>query len=183
MNTIHPRPVILAMLLVLAACGDATTGEVPGATATTPNAPGGEPAVCAHLRTVHEIDAAMNQAMGEVVADLERTGEAAAFSELQAIVAEADSLLADVISGYDAALDVSPADLRDDLSTLREGTVVLWEVVIDLIVEADSADDFAASFEAELQDPGFLEQTLAAATATLRLDEFTVPECGFRLSR
>ena len=182
MNTSQPRTLLLTLLLVVAACGD--SGEGAGASVAASDASQGESdVVCAPLRTVHEIDAEMNRAMAEVVADLETTGEAAAFAELQAIVADTDPLLADVVAGYDAALDAAPDRLREDLSTLRDGTVVLWHSVIDLIVAADSVEDFAASFETALQDPEFLEQTLASAAATLRLDEFTVPECGFRLSR
>ncbi len=181
MNTSQTRTLFLTLLVVVAACGDSGQEADGGTTASGPSP--GESAACAPLRTVHEIDTEMNEAMAEVVADLETTGEAAAFAELQAIVAETDPLLADVVTGYDEALAVAPDGLREDLSTLREGTVILWSSVIDLIITADSAEDFAASFEAALQDPEFLERTLATAAATLRLDEFTVPECGFRLSR
>ena len=103
-----------------------------------------------------------------------------ALSNLQGAVRQALPLRDDTIDAYRRAFQVAPPELRSDIATLEEVTPKLTRVVFDHVLDAERLDEL--DFATVLSNPTVVQWSLDGAAAALRLDDFTVPECGFRLS-
>lgn len=140
-------------------------------------------ATCDALETVVELNDRANQAVNGVFAQLgdpAGADPAQLLEDLKAGFAEIDPLIENARVAYDEAAAVAEPGLAADIEALRDGTLVIWPALRDAILEADSAEDI--DLTRVLSDPVITEAITSAAAAVLRLDEFTVPECGFRLS-
>jgi hypothetical protein len=54
--------------------------------------------------------------------------------------------------------------------------------MLQAIESAESFQEFGELFRESMADPDLQAVTFDGGTAALRLDQFTVPECGFKLS-
>lgn len=95
---------------------------------------------------------------------------------------ELDELLPDVLDAYARAEEVADPEIASDIALVAEGTEALTPPFVEAVRSAESFDELDDEIEAALQDPDLQASAQEAGVAALRLDEFTVPECGFQLS-
>lgn len=195
---------VLALVLVAAACSgggdepapltDPTTAPSSTSAATSTTLPTTTVAAtetmtdavgetCAALQTVVDLNALANLAVNRVFAQLADPAGAdpdQLLEDLKAGFTEIDGLIEDARVAYDQAAEVAEPELASDIEALRDGTLIIWPALRDAILQAESAADI--DLTEVLSEPELTAAITSAAAAVLRLDEFTVPECGFRLS-
>jgi hypothetical protein len=157
------RAVPLVLVLAAAGCGDDSD-------------PVG--IACDQLRIVHQLDQ-------EMAVALDPFGGATApsdFVEFKQRAAGLDEQLDEIVAAYDTVIASGPDDLVADITVVRDGTLVLWDAVFGAIDDSSTAEQFARILTARLETPEIGGAALSAAGATLRLDTFTINECGFQLS-
>ncbi len=198
------RRTVLALVLVAAACSgggdepapltDPTTAPSSTSAATSTTLPTTTVAAtetmtdavgetCAALQTVVDLNALANLAVNRVFAQLADPAGAdpdQLLEDLKAGFTEIDGLIEDARVAYDQAAEVAEPELASDIEALRDGTLIIWPALRDAILQAESAADI--DLTEVLSEPELTAAITSAAAAVLRLDEFTVPECGFRLS-
>lgn len=196
---------LLVMLsTVLVGCGEddgafAPTTGAPEVTSTTEEAEssttdeqGSVPPVCAPLS---EVVAANNEAtlvMNDVIlriTTLASEGEppdeqeqADLLAGFQAVIAAGTPLMDEMVARYDDALAVALPGLVSDLETLRDASLFLWPLLADSFGEATSLSEALEDFSAAVSTPQATETAQQGGLAAMRLNQFTMPECGFRLS-
>lgn len=198
------RRTVLALVLVAAACSgggdepapltDPTTAPSSTSAATSTTLPTTTVAAtetmtdavgetCAALQTVVDLNALANLAVNRVFAQLADPAGAdpdQLLEDLKAGFTEIDGLIEDARVAYGQAAEVAEPELASDIEALRDGTLIIWPALRDAILQAESAADI--DLTEVLSEPELTAAITSAAAAVLRLDEFTVPECGFRLS-
>ena len=195
------RFVVLALLIATGACTTAdsapsatTAVETTTTTALTATTTSGVPAVCAPLAEVVEASDEMGLRMSALLlelfeqiesssdTDVGPEAEAQALADFKDVMLETDPIIDEIVGRYGAALVVAPDDLLADLEALRDATIAIWPLMLQAIESAESFQEFGELFRESMADPDLQAVTLDGGTAALRLDQFTVPECGFKLS-
>ena len=152
---------------------DAEPSSVPG------DAPG-----CAELRVVTEnnpletaLSSMLDLAGDPAATDSEIT---ASFQDIADTLA---SLGPEIRQSYDdAAAAVDDPAVAADIRILSDNTIELIDPLVTSFREATSFDDLDGRLTASLTDPEIAPAVEEAGQAALRLDEFTLGECGFQLS-
>ena len=88
----------------------------------------------------------------------------------------------EIVARYDDALAVAPPELVSDLETLRDASLFLWPLLVASFGEATSLSEALEDFSAAVSTPQATETAQQGGLAAMRLNQFTIPECGFRLS-
>jgi len=188
-----PRSLAAVSLAVLCASAACTTTEVSarkdspprGETAATSVPTGGDPggdpggsavpggALCAAAQRIRDLGDQASGLMNDVYRQTLSQDPSAAEQQLLDAVAAMQPLVPELADAYDDLRGAVPADLADDVDTLRSFTVE----VMDQMANASSIEDLMAVVE------GFDEDaTVAAATATLELDAHTRAECNVTIA-
>ncbi len=151
--------------------------------------PGGLPAVCYPLHEAvvmsDEYDDLVTSFMTEVEAAAAQDpeeGEAVFLAGLGELDAEGEVLIDEIVGLYDDAIAVAPSNLPADLTKLKEGVLAGWVMLADALNEAESVPGFYAQLNYYFDDPDYTDVAYEAAAAVFRVDEYTIPECGFQLS-
>ena len=159
-----------------------TATTVAPATTTTSAIVAAPPELCAAFQDV----VALNDAVGESFDAAMRAGlsgdAAEALAAMKAAWREMETEIDALNDLYDRALAVAPEELRAPIVTLQEGTAELWPLLGDAILGAETVQDVSPRIQAIFDSEAAAQATIRAATAALELDEYTVPNCGFRLS-
>jgi hypothetical protein len=61
--------------------------------------------------------------------------------------------------------------------------VVPGAIMVETAEVAGSFEEFEIALEQALADPDLNEVVVAGGAAALQLDQYTIPECGFKLSK
>jgi hypothetical protein len=183
---------VLLMALVAGACGDddAATTTAP-TTSTTTLAPG-TPAVCGPLaevvRITDEFSLRLNGVMAEIYAaaaageEFDAAAEAELLDDFRVAYADAAGLMAALVGHYDDAAAIADPELATDIVALRDATTLLMPILSAALDDAETFDEFGAVFETALADPAIAETAMTGGLAALSIDEYSIPECGFKVS-
>jgi hypothetical protein len=140
---------------------------------------------CVELQQVevltNEMALIMNAVIQEFTASSGEPDEAVLQARLQEAADLMDRSLPGLLSAYESAAQLAPADVAADLRAVADGTALLTPPMVDVMRNARTVEDFAG-MEQVLEAPELAQAAVAAGTASLRLDEFTIPTCGFKFS-
>lgn len=168
--------------ILLAACGDGGSTTTAGATTLA-----GSPPVCQPLADVVRLSDDFDSQLGVVVSKM--TQGAATPEEERQVLAEFATLMADtepvveeLLAKYDAAAALADGDLRENIETVRETTAVIWPIFADSIDGARTFEEASDALTEGISDPEITAIAIAGGTAALAIDEFSVPNCGFKVS-
>lgn len=184
----------LALVISVGACGDdaaaPTTTTAPAAPTTTLAA--GTPAVCGPLAEVvrlsDEFSLRLNGVMTDIYAaaasgeDLDAEAEAQLLDDFRGAFADATGLIDELIGHYNAAAALAEPELAADIVAVRDGTTMLMPILSGAFAEADTFAELSTLFDTALTDPAVAEASMTAGLAALGIDEFSIPECGFKVS-
>lgn len=184
----------VALLLAVGACGDdaaaPTTTTAPLVPTTT--LPAGAPAVCGPLAEVvrisDEFSLRLNGVMAEIYAaaasgeQLDAAAETELLADFRAAFAEADALMEELVGHYDDAAALADPQLAEHIVAVRDATTLLMPILNDALDDAATFEEFGTAFEAALTAPEVAETAMAGGLAALSIDEFSIPECGFKVS-
>ncbi len=179
---------------VLAACADsdaASETSQPGSSITSttvversPDDPGDVEQVCAELQIVQDLAAEISDGTDEILAAVgsgAAGGEDEILASFSALATQIETDLPTLLAAYDRAADAAPADIATDIRAVADGTALLTPPLAEAFRNARSVDDLA-----ELDDvfgaPDMQQAATDAGLASLRLDDFTNPNCGFQFS-
>ncbi len=110
----------------------------------------------------------------------ERETETAA--GLAQVADELEGSLPELLDSYARAEAVADPDIATDIAVLAEGTAALTPAIAGAARSASSFAELDDAITAAFEDPDVQDSAQQAALAAIRLDQFTVPECGFQLS-
>jgi hypothetical protein len=162
--------------------GTTSTSEVD---ASTPS-DGDIPAACGPLREVKTLSDEIGERTSDILVLAAEPSspeqEAETLAAFAQVADDIDALLPDVIAAYARAEQLADGDIADDLALLADGTEALTPPIVEAIRTAESFADLDEGLQSALEDPDLQESAQQAGLAALRLDEFTIPECGFQLS-
>jgi hypothetical protein len=136
---------------------------------------------CTELRLVQDLSdqttAATNQILQRVATDPEGTSEAEIIAAFATLVVEIEASLPETLAAYDRAAAVAPLGIDAEIRAVADGTARLTPALVEAFTKIQTSDDLSniqgIFAEPELQDAGI---------ASLRLDNFTNPNCGFQFS-
>jgi hypothetical protein len=164
------------------------TTVAPGATPTTatgptdPTVPAGAAPVCTELRRVRTISDEISLTMAPVLMTVLDPEAELDLASLPAIADELDARLPDVLDAYADASAVAEDDaMAADIDAVAGATEAVTPLLVQVFRSADSVEDLT-EIEQVLSSPENQSAAVSAGEASLRLDEFTVPECGFKFS-
>ena len=188
-------PVVLIITVALGACGGSGDGAsgapLPTASiapttivARSADDPGDVEQVCAELQTVKDLSDKISDGSDAILIAV-GSGEGGTPEEVVAsfgaLATEIESDLPALLAAYDRAAAAAPAHIATEIRVVADGTAVLTPPLAEAFRQADSIEDLA-----ELENVfGTLELQEAATSAgisSLRLDNFTNPNCGFQFS-
>jgi len=109
--------------------------------------------------------------------------EAALLAEMHAVALFLDEKTPNILAAYEEAAVGAEnlADLAADIRQVADLTAVLNPLLIEAMSNVTSFSDFSP-MEALVSDPALMQQAISAGEAALRVDAFTIPTCGFKLS-
>jgi hypothetical protein len=144
--------------------------------------------VCAELQVVKDLSDEMSQVTDDMLAtlfsslgdgtEIDDSDLLAQFDEIAGILVAS---LPDVLAAYAAGADLAEPEIAADIRIVADGTAFLTPALVRVFADATSVDDLGA-IETALADPQLAEAATSAGMASLRLDDFTEPECGFQFS-
>ena len=144
---------------------DATAGDVPG---------------CAELRRVTEMDDLESVFDDLFDPDLSEEDFVAALREAADVTEDA---IVDVVELYrKAAAAVEDAEVAEIIERLASTTETLTDPIVDAYRRATTFEELDAILTENLGDPEVSAAAEEGGQAALRLDEFTLAECGFQIS-
>jgi hypothetical protein len=157
----------------------AAPSSVPAATGTlAPDAP----PVCTELKRIRTLSDEISLVTGPIMASF-LSDEADFDIQTLATVAEAlDEKLPEVLDAYaDAAAVAVDETMAADIDAVSKATEEVTPVLAEVFRNAESAEDLT-ELEQRLSTSDMASMTISAGEASLRLDEFTIPQCGFKFS-
>ena len=147
------------------ASSDATAGDAPG---------------CAELRRVTEMDDLESVFDDLFDPDLSEEDFVAALREAADVTEDA---IVDVVELYrKAAAAVEDAEVAEVIERLASTTETLTDPIVDAYRRATTFEELDAILTENLGDPEVSAAAEEGGQAALRLDEFTLAECGFQIS-
>ena len=180
-----PHKATFVLFILLVACG--TSGSPPSTTTTTTttSVEQAESLVCEQLQIVRDL--ANEVSLMTPIANTAPTEggdiDAAGIAAMHAIASFLDEQTPTILAAYEAAAVAAEnfAALAADIREVKEATAVMNPIYVETMSTITSFSDFDA-MGSLLSDPVVAQQVLLAMQATLRIDEFTIPTCGFKLS-
>ena len=191
--------VSLSCALALAACsgsesaGDGSGGSVVIAQTIAPTTvverapddPGDVEQTCAELETVRDLSDRVTDATNDILIGLSEAGaDASEADTLVAFVSLADDVengLTELLAAYDRAAAAAPAGVAVEIRAVADGTAILTPQLAAAYRQIESASDLA-NLEGIFNTPQMEDAARRAGISTLRLDNFTNVNCGFRFS-
>jgi hypothetical protein len=194
--TVRLLPLSLGALLIgTAACGgssdDADAGSSPAASIESTTVvereagdPGDAEIVCVELQTVQDLSADVSQSVNDILGEVAAGTSGSEAETLQAFVDLGDQLEADLpelLAAYDRAAAAAPAEVAEEIRAVADGTAQLTPALAEGFRDAAQAGEFV-DIEEVLGEPQLQAAAQRAGIASLRLDNFTNPSCGFQFS-
>lgn len=186
---------VLASLLVLAGCGgsDNAAPDAPTPTASivattiverSADDRGDTAVVCAELQVVQDLSAEVDAAVGEILSSAASGTSGTEAETVQSFIDLGNQLeanLPELLAAYDRAAAAASNDVADEIRTVADGTAVLTPALAQAFRNATSTEGLA-DIEGIFAEPGLQDAAQRAGIASLRLDNFTNPSCGFQFS-
>ena len=194
-RALRTLPLSLGVVLIsLAACGGKSddTDGFPAVAATETTTTAARDAddspdvntVCAELQTVLNLSEEVSQSVNDILGAVAAESAGSEAETLQAFVDLGDQLEADLpelLAAYDRAAAAAPADVAEEIRAVAGGTALLTPALAAGFRDAAQAGEFV-DIEDVLGDSALQEASQRAGLASLRLDSFTNPTCGFQFS-
>jgi hypothetical protein len=150
-----------------------------------PDDPGDVEQTCAELETVRDLSDGITDATNDILIGLAEAGaDASAADTLVAFVSLADDVengLPELLAAYDRAAAAAPADVAVEIRAVADGTAILTPQLAAAYRQIESASDLA-DLEGIFNTPQMEDAARRAGISSLRLDNFTNVNCGFRFS-
>lgn len=142
--------------------------------------------ICGELQRIKDLESEVTLAINELLVGLLEPGddvdEQLLLGDLQTVADMLDDNLEQVLDAYDRAVALATPDVADDLERVAATAAAITPRIADAYRGVESLDQLAPRIEQALADPDLLEETQEGAVASVRLNEFTIPTCGFQLS-
>lgn len=186
----------VSIVLVVAACGgsDSESNTAPSPTVsivatTVPERAAGDDGdieqTCAELQVVQDLSnqttASTNEILQRVAADPGGTSEADTIAAFKTLARDIEALLPETLAAFDRAAAVAPQGMDDEIRAVADGTARLTPALVDAFTQIQSAEDLA-NIQGIFAEPALQDAATDAGIASLRLDSFTNPNCGFQFS-
>jgi hypothetical protein len=159
----------------VAASSPSTTG------APTSSLPADAPPVCAELQRVRVLSDEMNEVLAPVFATFADSSTEPDMSALPVAADAMDAILPQVVDAYADAAAVADETLAKDIDAVSKATVEITPLMAEVFRNADSVDDLA-ELEQQLGSDELRVVAVSGGEAALRIDEVTIPQCGFKFS-
>lgn len=185
-----------SIVFLVAGCGGSESGSeaAPSPTAsivstTAPErAPGNAGDIeqaCAELKFVQDLSdqtaAATNEILQRVATDPEGTSEAEIIAAFATLATEIEASLPETLAAYDRAAAVAPSGIDAEIRAVADGTARLTPALVEAFTKIQTADDLA-NIQGIFANPELQDAARDAGIASLRIDNFTNPNCGFQFS-
>jgi hypothetical protein len=153
--------------------------SVPAATGTlAPDAP----PVCTELKRIRTLSDEISLVTGPIMTSFLSGEQDFDIQALATVAAALDEKLPEVLDAYaDAAAVAEDETMTADIEAVSTATEEVTPVLADVFRNAESAEDLT-ELEQRLSSSEMATMTISAGEASLRLDEFTIPHCGFKFS-
>jgi sirohydrochlorin ferrochelatase len=140
---------------------------------------------CAELQVVQDLSdqttASTNEILQRVAADPGGTSEADVIAAFATLAGEIEALLPETLAAYDRAAAVAPLGIDDEIRAVADGTARLTPALVEAFTKIQTADDLA-NIQGIFAEPELQDAATDSGIASLRLDNFTTPNCGFQFS-
>jgi hypothetical protein len=139
---------------------------------------------CAELQVVQDFSAEITEATNGILVDVASGAQVSEEETIAAFIGLAErieDLLPDLLAAYERAAAVAPPDIATEIRAVADGTAVLTPELVEAYSGIESADDLA-DLEAIFSTTEMQEAATSAGISSLRLDNFTNPNCGFQFS-
>ncbi|MGK0275807.1 MAG: hypothetical protein ACI9N0_002194 [Ilumatobacter sp.] len=185
-----------SIVFVVASCGASESGSdvapastVSIAATTVPERAAGDDGdieqTCIELQIVQDLSdqttASTNEILQRVATDPESMSEADTIAAFATLASEIEALLPETLAAYDRAAAVAPPGIDDEIRAVADGTARLTPGLVEAFTKIQSADDLA-NIQGIFAEPELQDAATDAGIASLRLDNFTNPNCGFQFS-
>ncbi len=140
--------------------------------------------VCAELQIVQDLSAAVSESVNDILGEIAAGTSGSEAETLQAFVDLGDQLEADLpalLAAYDRAAAAASTEVAEEVRAVAAGTALLTPALAEGFRDAADAGEFV-NIEEVLSEPVLQESAQRAGLASLRLDNFTNPTCGFQFS-
>ena len=140
---------------------------------------------CTELKIVQDLSdqtrASTNEILQRVAADPGGTSEADTIAAFARLAGEIEALLPETLAAYDRAAAVAPPGIDDEIRAVADGTARLTPALVEAFTKIRNADDLA-NIQGIFAEPELQDAATDSGIASLRLDNFTLPNCGFQFS-
>lgn len=139
---------------------------------------------CAELQVVQDFSVEITDATNGILAEVASGGQVSEEETIAAFVGLAErinDLLPDLLAAYERAAAVAPPDIATEIRAVADGTAVITPRLVDAYRGVGSAEDLA-ELEGLFTTTEMQEAATSAGISSLRLDNFTNPNCGFQFS-
>lgn len=186
----------VSIVCVVAACGASKSGSeaapVPTVSIVATTVPerlagddGDIEQTCTELQFVQDLSdrttASTNEILQRVATDPEGTSEAETISAFAALVAEVEASLPETLAAYDRAAAVAPRGIDAEIRAVADGTARLTPALVEAFTKIQTAEDLS-NIQGIFAEPELQDAASDAGIASLRLNNFTNPNCGFQFS-
>ncbi|WP_420451609.1 hypothetical protein [Ilumatobacter sp.] len=141
--------------------------------------------ICVELQQVRalsdEVSVIIGDALEEMTAPPGEMDEALVLARFRDAADLIDRSLPDLLDAYESAARMAPAEVAADLGAVEDGTALLAPTIVDTMRAVRSLDGLGA-IDRALATPEMADAAVEAGQASLRLDGFTIPTCGFSFS-
>ena len=161
-----------------------TTPRTGADSESTSGAAGDDDTVCAELQIVQDLSDDVSESVDDILSAAATQGADGQDETLQSFVALGDQLeasLPELTAAYDRAAAAASDEVAEEIRAVADGTALLTPALAQGFRDAAEAGEMI-DFEEALGDPELQAAAQRAGLASLRLDNFTNPVCGFRFS-
>ncbi|WP_395160052.1 hypothetical protein [Ilumatobacter sp.] len=186
----------ISIVCVVAACSASKSGSdgapVPTVSimaTTVPERAAGDDGdigqTCTELQFVQDLSdqttASTNEILQRVATDPGGTSEVETIAAFATLAAEIEASLPETLAAYDRAAAVAPRGIDAEIRAVADGTARLTPALVEAFTNIRTADDLS-NIEGIFAQPELQDAASDAGIASLRLDNFTGPNCGFQFS-
>lgn len=140
---------------------------------------------CVELQVVQDFSTEIADATNGILSDVASSGgqgsEAETIAAFIGLAERIDELLPDLLAAYERAAAVAPPDIAVEIRAVADGTAVLTPPLVEAYGGIEKAEDLA-DLESVFNTAEMRDAATSAGIASLRLDNFTNPNCGFQFS-
>jgi hypothetical protein len=142
-------------------------------------------AVCAELQKVQALNNEMNLIVSQAMEGLGTPGqldEAAILAGFRDAAVLMEQSLPSLLNAYEAAAVVATPEVAADLRTVGNASALMMPPMIQVLRDATALADLQRIEQAITATPELQQAAVDGGTASLRVDQFTIPTCGFKFS-